>query len=383
MAKGMDIMNLTSAYTMLPVLAAGGLTGPVLVAAGGLVVVLAILLVFVMVLRSNGEARKTSSGIGYDAHQGPYGQSRAPVSQPNRQRQAPPWADDYNAQRGPASRPNPGQAAANDWASYGNPNAPAAANAGRGAAPAGWGSPSGAGWGEQQQAAAPQAPQWGGGVDNPNQAPQWGGAMDNPNQSPQWGGQPAANAQGGWNEPAQRNDWNQQPEPQQGWNAPPTTPRGWDQPAAQGNQNWNNVPSNPAPQPRQDWGAPAPAYGGGQDYGNNAYAEEQRTQVGRPSSLQTEPKLVVSEGKEPGRAYEIRKDRITIGRSRDSDIFLEDLAVSRTHTSINRQPNGQYLLRDENSANGTVVNGQRVSDQVLEDGDKIQVGQTLLVFVSH
>ena len=50
----MDITNLTSAYTILPVMGAGGLGGPVLVAAGGLVVILAIVLVFVMVLRSNG-----------------------------------------------------------------------------------------------------------------------------------------------------------------------------------------------------------------------------------------------------------------------------------------------------------------------------------------
>ncbi len=97
-----------------------------LVAAGGLVVILAIVLVFVMVLRSNGNARKTSSGIGYDAHQGAYGQSRAPVSQPGRPRQGAPWPDDFNGQRGdPASRPNP-VSAANDWASYGNPGAPAA-----------------------------------------------------------------------------------------------------------------------------------------------------------------------------------------------------------------------------------------------------------------
>src|SRR6185312_5452338 len=109
----------------------------------------------------------------------------------------------------------------------------------------------------------------------------------------------------------------------------------------------------------------------------------QRTHVVRPANTQTEPRLVVSEGKEPGRNYEVRKDRITIGRSRDSDIFLEDLAVSRTHTTINRQPNGRYLLRDERSANGTLVNGQQVTDHLLEDGDKIQVGQTVLVYVNR
>jgi pSer/pThr/pTyr-binding forkhead associated (FHA) protein len=38
-------------------------------------------------------------------------------------------------------------------------------------------------------------------------------------------------------------------------------------------------------------------------------------------------------------------------------------------------------VRDENSANGTLVNGQRINEHLLEDGDKIQVGQTLLVFV--
>ena len=74
------------------------------------------------------------------------------------------------------------------------------------------------------------------------------------------------------------------------------------------------------------------------------------------------------------------KDRLTIGRHRESDVFLEDLAVSRLHTTISHDPSGRYILRDENSANGTYVNGQRVSEQVLKDGDEVQVGQTVLVF---
>ncbi len=91
--------------------------------------------------------------------------------------------------------------------------------------------------------------------------------------------------------------------------------------------------------------------------------------------------IVVRQGKEPGRIYEVRKDRLTIGRSRESDIFLEDLAVSRLHTTVGRDESGRYLLRDENSANGTYVNGQRVAEHVLEEGDEIQVGQTVLSFV--
>jgi pSer/pThr/pTyr-binding forkhead associated (FHA) protein len=90
--------------------------------------------------------------------------------------------------------------------------------------------------------------------------------------------------------------------------------------------------------------------------------------------------LIVRQGKEPGRTYEVRKDRMTIGRSRESDIFLEDLAVSRIHTSIGRDEHGRYIVRDENSANGTYVNGQRIAEHVLEDGDEVQVGQTVLAF---
>jgi hypothetical protein len=93
------------------------------------------------------------------------------------------------------------------------------------------------------------------------------------------------------------------------------------------------------------------------------------------------PAVVVRQGKEPGRSYDMRKDHITIGRSRESDIFLEDLAVSRLHATIYRDEMGSYLLRDENSANGTSVNGQRVTETTLQEGDEIQLGQTILAFV--
>jgi len=91
----------------------------------------------------------------------------------------------------------------------------------------------------------------------------------------------------------------------------------------------------------------------------------------------------IEEGKEPGRIYEIRKDSLSIGRSRESDVFLEDLAVSRLHATILSQGNGNYVLRDEGSANGTKVNGQPVTKYQpypLQEGDKIQLGQTVLVF---
>lgn len=91
----------------------------------------------------------------------------------------------------------------------------------------------------------------------------------------------------------------------------------------------------------------------------------------------------VEEGKEPGREYKIVKESLSIGRSRESDIFLEDLAVSRLHASVVNLGNGQYALKDEGSANGTKVNGQLVGKFQtfpLQEGDRIQLGQTVLVF---
>lgn len=94
----------------------------------------------------------------------------------------------------------------------------------------------------------------------------------------------------------------------------------------------------------------------------------------------------IEEGKEPGRIYDVRKESLSIGRSRESDIFLEDLAVSRLHAYIVSMGNNNYALRDEGSANGTKVNGMPVNKyqpHPLQEGDKIQLGQTVLVFARH
>jgi len=94
----------------------------------------------------------------------------------------------------------------------------------------------------------------------------------------------------------------------------------------------------------------------------------------------------IEEGKEPGRIYEVRKESLSIGRSRESDIFLEDLAVSRLHASILNIGSGNFALKDEGSANGTKVNGQLVNKYQtypLQEGDRIQLGQTVLVFAKR
>ncbi len=193
----------------------------------------------------------------------------------------------------------------------------------------------------------------------------------------------------------------------------------WGQSSGQAADPWNMAPAQQSVPDQQGWGQPAqppsPASGMGGNTGMPSWqpgqnqggfgstgmrqdagamfgsADSDKTMLrpsGVPSGVGTGPQGVmgivrVEEGKEPGRVYEVRKETLSIGRSRESDIFLEDLAVSRLHASIVNQGNGNYALRDEGSANGTKVNGQLVNKyQVypLNEGDKIQLGQTVLVF---
>ncbi len=73
---------------------------------------------------------------------------------------------------------------------------------------------------------------------------------------------------------------------------------------------------------------------------------------------------------------------MTIGRSRDCDIFLEDLAVSRLHATISELPDGEFELVDNKSATGTHVNGQLTKRSVLHDGDMVQIGANAFKFLT-
>ncbi len=79
------------------------------------------------------------------------------------------------------------------------------------------------------------------------------------------------------------------------------------------------------------------------------------------------------------RSFEIQPE-MTIGRSRECDIFLEDLAVSRLHATIHQLPDGGYELEDHRSATGTLVNGQAVTRSRLNEGDVVQIGSNGLIF---
>ena len=89
--------------------------------------------------------------------------------------------------------------------------------------------------------------------------------------------------------------------------------------------------------------------------------------------------LVVKRGPNAGSNFVIDKDLTTAGRHPESDIFLDDVTVSRRHAEIRRR-DGKFFVQDKGSLNGTYVNRQRVEETPLASGDELQIGKFKLVF---
>ena len=94
------------------------------------------------------------------------------------------------------------------------------------------------------------------------------------------------------------------------------------------------------------------------------------------------PALVVrAGGGRAGESFKPTGERTRIGRSPDCEIVLDDVTVSRNHAVITRLPAGT-ALRDLGSLNGTYVNRRRIEgEEVLEDGDELQIGKFRLTFL--
>ncbi|MBN1658188.1 MAG: FHA domain-containing protein, partial [Anaerolineae bacterium] len=82
-----------------------------------------------------------------------------------------------------------------------------------------------------------------------------------------------------------------------------------------------------------------------------------------------------------GQRYPISPAGMTIGRSRDNDVVVPDTRASRDHARIDYQQ-GSFVISDLGSANGVFVNGRRVQQHVLHDGDEVTIGDTRLHFRS-
>jgi pSer/pThr/pTyr-binding forkhead associated (FHA) protein len=90
--------------------------------------------------------------------------------------------------------------------------------------------------------------------------------------------------------------------------------------------------------------------------------------------------LVVQRGPTAGARYLLQADSTTAGRHPQSEIFLNDATVSRKHAEFLRR-DGQFLVRDVGTLNGTYVNRDRIeAETALRDGDEVQIGKYRLVF---
>jgi pSer/pThr/pTyr-binding forkhead associated (FHA) protein len=89
--------------------------------------------------------------------------------------------------------------------------------------------------------------------------------------------------------------------------------------------------------------------------------------------------LVVQRGPNAGARFLLDAPVTTAGRSTKSDIFLDDVTVSRKHAEFTAN-GAQFAVRDAGSLNGTYVNGQRVDACPLRAGDEVQIGKYRLTF---
>ena len=92
--------------------------------------------------------------------------------------------------------------------------------------------------------------------------------------------------------------------------------------------------------------------------------------------------LVATRGPNAGSEFALEHVITTIGRHPDSDIFLDDVTVSRRHVEVERTSSG-YVLRDLGSLNGTYVNQRLIDAETpMSNGDELQVGRFKLVYVA-
>lgn len=91
--------------------------------------------------------------------------------------------------------------------------------------------------------------------------------------------------------------------------------------------------------------------------------------------------LVVQRGPSAGSRFLLDADVVGAGRHPESEIFLDDVTVSRRHAEFRRSGNS-FTVSDVGSLNGTYVNRDRIDSVELSDGDEVQIGKYRLVFFS-
>ncbi|MGH2871425.1 MAG: FHA domain-containing protein [Solirubrobacteraceae bacterium] len=87
-------------------------------------------------------------------------------------------------------------------------------------------------------------------------------------------------------------------------------------------------------------------------------------------------------GGRAGESFPLQRERMSVGRRPESDVFLDDVTVSRDHAVI-VQRGSDFYLDDCGSLNGTYVNRRRIESHRLIDGDELQIGKYKLAFLSR
>ncbi|HLK00724.1 MAG TPA: FHA domain-containing protein [Streptosporangiaceae bacterium] len=115
------------------------------------------------------------------------------------------------------------------------------------------------------------------------------------------------------------------------------------------------------------------------DYGDYSYPDSASVGQLPPGTAL----LIVMRGPNAGSTFRLDSDLTTAGRHPDSDIFLDDVTVSRRHAEFYREAGGaRFVVRDVGSLNGTYVNGSRIEEAELHGGDDVQIGKFRLQFLT-
>jgi pSer/pThr/pTyr-binding forkhead associated (FHA) protein len=92
--------------------------------------------------------------------------------------------------------------------------------------------------------------------------------------------------------------------------------------------------------------------------------------------------VIRSGGGRAGETFKVAGERMTVGRSPDAEVFLDDVTVSRNHALLVRRRDGLYI-DDLGSLNGTYVNRRRIESHKLEHGDELQIGKYKLTYLER
>jgi len=101
--------------------------------------------------------------------------------------------------------------------------------------------------------------------------------------------------------------------------------------------------------------------------------------VSRHAKAVQSASLTVVRGPQIGTCYQLDDKELTVGRSPQCDIFLNDMTVSRAHAII-KPENGAFVIRDQQSYNGIWINNDSVDEAILRQDDIVQIGAFCLLY---